>query len=36
MQTDVVLEKELRVLPLDPKAARRKRLYLPHWAELEH
>jgi hypothetical protein len=32
---DMVLEKELRVLHLDPKAARGG-LSLPHWAELEH
>jgi hypothetical protein len=30
----MVLEKELRVLHLDPKATRR-RLF-PHWAELGH
>jgi hypothetical protein len=35
MQADMVLEKELRVLHLDPKAIRRK-LSFPHWAELEH
>jgi hypothetical protein len=35
MQAEIVLEKELRVLHLDSKAARR-RLSLPHWIELEH
>jgi hypothetical protein len=33
-QADTVLEKEMRVLHLDQKAARR--LTLLHWAELEH
>ena len=34
MQADMVLEKKLKVLHLDMKAARR-RLTLLHWAELE-
>jgi hypothetical protein len=33
MQEDMVLEKELRVLHLDPKAARRR--LIPHWADLK-
>jgi hypothetical protein len=35
IQAGLVLEKELRDLHLDLKAARRRRI-LPHWAELEH
>ena len=34
VQSDIVLEKTLRVLPLDPKTA--KRDCVPHWAQLEH
>jgi hypothetical protein len=34
MQADMVLEKKLKILHLDMKAARR-RLTLLHWAELE-
>jgi hypothetical protein len=33
MQTDMVLEKELRVLHLDLKVAGD---YVPHWVKLEH
>jgi hypothetical protein len=35
VQADMVLEKGLRVLLLDLRAARR-RLVLPYWVELEH
>jgi hypothetical protein len=44
LQADLDLEKEVRVLRLDPKAARRRlssagsqeETGIPHWMELEH